>query len=196
MAFLFVTTENDCNIVRTACQQSEPSDHHDGCEDEMRSLSLLARRMAAEIRHRTHGQPQSRQAVVRNGLFQLVTHGRSEVDCASMSRFVRGESGGELRRLKRTAWSHQRTFVTPLNDLPRFVGKLLGGIDGLRAATAHIELVVFEPKALQSLVGEAERAVADGDSIRTEGAAGASDLLGACLACWVDFWFVPEPKRW
>ena len=20
------------------------------------------------------------------------------------------------------------------------------------------------------------------------------DLLSACLACWVDFWFVPEPK--
>jgi hypothetical protein len=99
------------------------------------------------------------------------------------------------RKLRRSGWAHQRTFATPLKDLPRFVGAVLSGVPDLRGGTAHLETIVFEPRALHTLlVGAGADAAAEGAAVTADTPADASALLAACLACWIDFFFVPAPR--
>lgn len=99
------------------------------------------------------------------------------------------------RKLRRSGWAFQRTFATPLGDLPRFVATLLSGVPDLRGGTAHLETIVFEPPALNALLsGAGAGDAAEGTSITADTPADASALLAACLDGWIDFFFVPAPK--
>ena len=100
------------------------------------------------------------------------------------------------KKLRRTSWSFQQTFHAPLKDLPRFVQSMLSGIGDIRGATAHIESIVFEPKALNALVAQAcsMGSVEEGVEISADTSSDASALLIACLEGWIDFFFVPSPK--
>jgi hypothetical protein len=105
-----------------------------------------------------------------------------------------------LKRCRRTAWEFQRTFQTPLMDLPRFVGVIMSAFPEVKGAHAAIDRVIFEPK--YELVPLNEKYSlppgwhGGGDlTIDAEGPAEARELLQAVLSEWIDFLFVPTPKR-
>ena len=109
------------------------------------------------------------------------------------------ESRHALKRARRTAWEFQRTFLTPLKDLPRFVGVILSALPGVKGAHAEFDQVVFEPQyelvplaAKYSLPPDWHRA---GLAIEAEGATETRELLQAVLSESIDFLFVPTPKR-
>lgn len=92
-------------------------------------------------------------------------------------------------------WPFQQSYQTPLKDLPRFVRAVLGGVGEVRAGSVHIETLVFDPGTLNELL--AANAVStpatEGCTIAATDSQGAEALLTACLADWVDFFFVPQP---
>lgn len=102
-----------------------------------------------------------------------------------------------LSRLRRTiATFDQRTFHTPLNDLPRCVDLLLAGKPEIATASVTIEQVVFPPERLEKLLANHELPLeCRGRDILAEGHQQSIDLLVAALSDSVDFYFVPEPKR-
>src|SRR5688572_2062499 len=104
-----------------------------------------------------------------------------------------------LKRARRTAWEFQRTFKTPLNDLPRFVGVILSALPKLKGAYSEFDRIIFDPKyelvpltEKYSLPPDWHR---DGLTIEAQGAAETRELLQAVLSEWIDFLFVPMPKR-
>jgi hypothetical protein len=101
-----------------------------------------------------------------------------------------------LSKLRRTiAAFDQRTFQTP-NDLPRFASLLLAGKPEIAAASVTIEQVVFTPEHVERLLADHEVPLDYRDrAIVAEGRQQSADLLVAALADSVDFYFVPEPKR-
>ena len=108
------------------------------------------------------------------------------------------ENAGELKRIQRTlAGFTQRTFQTPLDHLPRFVAALLAGEPPIIAASVTVQQVVFTPQHLEKLLASYRLPLEYGteQSIAAEGAQESAALLAAALADWIDFYFVPEPKR-
>jgi len=108
---------------------------------------------------------------------------------------IRERSGAS--KLRRTiARFDQRTFQTPLNALPKFVDLLLAGNPEIAAASLLIEQVVFVPQRLEKLLTDHKLPLHYRDcSIVAEDHQESKDLLAAALAGDLDFYFVPEPKR-
>src|SRR5262245_4969639 len=107
-------------------------------------------------------------------------------------------SPGSLKALRRrAASSFQRTFATPLKQLPAFVGAILDDQASIRGASAFVESVVFEPKHLENLLRAHGLARSHGAkwAIAAEGPQETAALLEALLADWLDFYFAPEPKH-
>lgn len=104
---------------------------------------------------------------------------------------------GELKRLRRTAGSFQRTFRTPLDRLPKFVAALLPAHFLIASASLTLDEVVFTPKHLEALLSAHQLQLAYGSdwTISATGRQESTALLEATLADWVDFYFRPEPKR-
>lgn len=102
-----------------------------------------------------------------------------------------------LKRLQHPPGKHQRTFATPLDRLPVFVAALLAGSPPLASGIVTIRSVVFEPKHLEALLRSADlpTEVTSGTAITGSGTAELHALLGAALADWLDFYFVPRPAR-
>jgi len=103
---------------------------------------------------------------------------------------------GTLKRLRRTASTYfQRTFRTPLKRLPVFV-KILSD-PSFASASVAVEQVVFPPKHLDSLLSSHQLPLEYGSgwTIEATGAKECVELLEATLADWLDFFFLPQPKR-
>jgi hypothetical protein len=109
------------------------------------------------------------------------------------------ESPGTLKGLRRTAWEFQRTFQTPLQDLARFVDVIMSALPAVDGARAVFEQVVFEPGCvlvpLYTKYSLPQTWYGDDLTIEAEGAAEARELLHAVLSEWIDFFFVPTPRR-
>ena len=108
---------------------------------------------------------------------------------------IRDSSNGS--KLRRTiAAFDQRTFQTTQNALPRFVDLLLAGKPEIATASLTIEQVVFKPEHLEKLLAKHQLPLQYRDrAIVAEGGQQSADLLVAALSDSVDFYFVPEPKR-
>jgi hypothetical protein len=109
---------------------------------------------------------------------------------------TRTEDPFVLKQFRKTDWKFQVTFKTPLDDLKRFVSTIASA-HPLQCASLTIETWVFEPKHLIQLLAnnsmppECPRGLClsavDQPEIET--------LLEAVFADWIDFVFIPEPKR-
>jgi hypothetical protein len=106
------------------------------------------------------------------------------------------EAPTALKEFRETPWELQRTFLTPLKDLKRFVAKIVSASPDMRSGFVAIEQVVFEAKGLNSLLamysisGEVKKGVALSADVRKEVEA----LLEAAFSDWIDFVFFPEPR--
>lgn len=105
-------------------------------------------------------------------------------------------TSGSLKRLRKTPWRFQQTFLTPLKHLEPFVATIISAREQIQAATITIDSLVFEPKSLNALLAtnylppclQAE------STIEAAGREEVGALLRAALGDWVDFWFIPTPK--
>jgi hypothetical protein len=109
------------------------------------------------------------------------------------------ESPGTLKRYRRTVWEFQRTFETPWNDLGQFVDVIVSALSGIEGAQAVFDQVVFEPRyelvSLYARYSLPQRWYGDGLTIEAQGETDARELLETVLSEWIDFFFVPVPKR-
>lgn len=101
----------------------------------------------------------------------------------------------EIQRFRATPFQLQRTFKTPLKELPKFVATFLAPFT-LESGVLSTDEVVFEPKNLKREL--ANSTAQDDDwyhlNIRAEGQQDVARLLHAALADWVDFLFLPTPE--
>jgi hypothetical protein len=105
-------------------------------------------------------------------------------------------TSGIIEKFKRTVWSFQTTFATPLKDLDNFVSTILSANNSFEESSVTIGQIVFEPKNLIALLST--------HSLPTEfqpdwtfaakGKKQVHELLRAALSDWVDFLFIPTPK--
>jgi hypothetical protein len=104
---------------------------------------------------------------------------------------------GATKAIRRVAWPHRQTFATPLKDLDGFVAAILSGIPGLAAGWVIVESIVFDPKHLQELMRRYDVPFEPGHDLTITGddPVETAALLRAALADWVDFVFIPTPKR-
>jgi hypothetical protein len=107
------------------------------------------------------------------------------------------ESKGTLKRFHRTPWRFQQTFRTAPKDLPPFVTAIVSALQPIQAARVTIDRVVFKPRNLTCLLAKysIETDYTHDLSVEATGQAEIEDLLQGILSDWVDFIFVPTPKR-
>ena len=101
-------------------------------------------------------------------------------------------------RLREAPFPFQTTYITPLKELPEFVGTMLTQF-GVDEGDVWIELIVFEPRELiWYLRGrgfvcderQLNRAV-----LQAENKPEMAELLECVLGQWTDFAFIPSPKE-
>jgi hypothetical protein len=109
------------------------------------------------------------------------------------------ESPGLLKKFRRSPWKFQRTFRTPLQDLARFTHVIMSTLPTTERASAIFEQVVFEPRSelllLFAKYSLPPKWYDKNFTIEAECAAEAHELLQAMLSEWIDFLFVPTPRR-
>lgn len=106
------------------------------------------------------------------------------------------DSPGALKQLRKTPWRFQQTFKTPLKRLDPFVAAIV--LTGEpEAACITINEAVFEPKHLVDLLARYSLPgrYGKGVSVTAAGQREIQELLCAAFADWLDFLFVPQPKR-
>ncbi len=87
---------------------------------------------------------------------------------------------------------YQRTFATPLKELPSFVSGILSLFPPTDAAV-QIELIVFDPVALIEFLKTHGVVASEGELHEvciSASADRAAELLIATLSDWIDFWFL------
>ena len=106
------------------------------------------------------------------------------------------QSDGAMKKFRRTPWRFQKTFVTPLKELPAFTGAILGSIRDIAAGTVVIDQVVFPAETLEALLSRRQLSLHlhRDASITAETSEEVQPLLIAALSDWVDFAFTPSPK--
>ncbi len=101
-------------------------------------------------------------------------------------------------RLREVPFPFQTTYITPLKDLPEFVGTILTQF-GIDEGAVWIEQIVFEPRELiwylrgRGFVcdeGQLNRAV-----LQAENKVEVAELLECVLGQWANFAFIPAPKE-
>ena len=111
-----------------------------------------------------------------------------------MNISLRASSGWRLRE---SPFPFQRTYVTPLTDLPRFVQSLLSSFQ-LSEATVRIETIVFKPEELVEYLQSFGIVTNEGELNRAdlvaENVVEATELLEHVFGEWIDFAFIPAPK--
>lgn len=107
------------------------------------------------------------------------------------------QSPGAIKRLRKAAGQYQRTFRTPLNQLASFTGAILDPHTPLTAADVTIDAVVFPPRNLEALLAKHDLPHQQGRdwTITASGPQEIGELLQAALGDWLDFYFLPTPKR-
>ncbi len=102
-----------------------------------------------------------------------------------------------LKQFQRNRWPFQATFETPLKDLERFVSTFVSVHQPIEGGCVTIDDYVFEPKTLNALL--AKQLISDqithGVSLHAESQQEVEALLRATLTDWIDFLFIPAPKR-
>jgi hypothetical protein len=103
---------------------------------------------------------------------------------------------GIIKKFKRTSWSCQMTFVTPLKKLDAFVPAILSANVRLDQASVTIDEQVFEPKNLRALLSRhmLSEPLTHDTTLTVEDHNHVSELLRTALSDWVDFLFVPVLK--
>ena len=106
------------------------------------------------------------------------------------------EHPGVLERFRKAPRPFQRTFETPLKNLPNFVRTILSANEHVQGGCLIINQVVFEPKHLMALLAEHSLPApcGHGSSVTVAGEQEVAALLEAGLSDWVDFLFVPTPE--
>ena len=105
------------------------------------------------------------------------------------------QTPGAMKKFKRTSWRFQQTVQTPLGDLNRFVGVVIGVARELESACLTVDQVVFTPEALDACLAMTPAPDLKKDtSIRTSNSSEIAPLLRAALSCSIDFAFVTTPK--
>ncbi len=101
----------------------------------------------------------------------------------------------EIEQFRCEPFCLQQTFVTPLQDLPRFVSTLISLFDP-GTGFLSIDQVVFEPKNLLVLAMRNEIIIGDQWhlNLTASGKKDIGELLEAASGDWVDFLFVPIPQ--
>lgn len=104
-------------------------------------------------------------------------------------------AAGEIQQFRRRSWKFQRTFLTPLKDLPHFVTTILSAFP-LEAASITTEQIVFEPKHLLALLATHSIPAQNYQNITltTTVPTEIAPLLEATLSDWINFLFVPVPS--
>src|SRR5690606_15934957 len=103
---------------------------------------------------------------------------------------------GAIKKFKRTAWSCQTTFATPLKKLDVFVPAIFSSLEPIKEASITIDGYAFEPKNLialmskYSLVGNLQRDT----SLTVVDPSKVQELLRIAFSDWCDFLFVPVLK--
>jgi len=102
-----------------------------------------------------------------------------------------------LKQFLRTPWPLQETFLTPLKDLERFVSTFISVSKPIKKGCVTINQYVMEPKTLNAYLAHhsVSEQIAHGVSLEAEGQQEVEALLRATLADWIDFLFIPTPKR-
>ena len=103
---------------------------------------------------------------------------------------------GSLKRIRRTTWKFQQTFLTPLKDLERFVSTIMSSHAPIEKGCVTIDQYGFEAKTLKAFLDQHSISDEIGHDVSLEavGQQEAEALLRSTLADWVDFFFVPTPK--
>ena len=109
-------------------------------------------------------------------------------------------SPGAIKKFRNTAWEFQVTFQTPpLKELGRFVEAIMSALPRMQSGVAFFDEVVFEPRyglpRLYEKHAIEARWYGDDLTMEAENAAESRELLEAVLSEWIDFLFVPAPKR-
>ena len=101
----------------------------------------------------------------------------------------------EIQRFRAAPFQLQKTFKTPLKDLPRFVATFLAPFS-LESGVLSTDEIVFEPKNLKGEFADSSGQTDDWWhlNIKAEGQHDIARLLRASLGDWVDFLFLPVPE--
>jgi hypothetical protein len=99
-------------------------------------------------------------------------------------------------RLREAPFPFQQTYVTPLEDLPRFVRSLLAPFV-FNQASIKIETIVFNPEDLIEYLKphgiNTDESKLNRATLTADDASEAAALLEQVLGQWIDFAFVPSP---
>ncbi len=106
------------------------------------------------------------------------------------------ESTGLLKRFRNTPWKFQKTFLTPLKDLPHFVATILSTHESIQTGCVTVDQVVFDPKCLSAMLAKHSLSaqITRDFSITAHGRVEIAELLEAALSDSLEFIFVPTPK--
>jgi len=108
---------------------------------------------------------------------------------------ILSEDPSALKKFRRSAGAVQRTFETPLKNLPAFVSTILNAAGPIQSARVTLDQVVFEPTNLRRMLGHngllarSKREI----SITAGGREEIETLLRSTLGDSIDFCFVPQP---
>lgn len=109
------------------------------------------------------------------------------------------ELPGTLKRYRKTAWEFQQTFETPVKDLSYFVDVIMSAFPVIDGAQAVFEQVVIEPRfklvPLYAKYSLSLKLDCKDTIIEAQGATESRELLEAMLSEWIDFFFLPTPRR-
>lgn len=102
-----------------------------------------------------------------------------------------------LKQFRRNPWPFQATFQTPLKDLERFVSTFIAVHQPIEGGSVTIDSYVFEPKTLNAFLAEQliSQQITHAVSLEAESQQEVEVLLRATLADWIDFLFIPSPRR-
>jgi hypothetical protein len=105
------------------------------------------------------------------------------------------ETSSSLSKFRKAAPEFQQTFVTPTQDLTRFVATIVAA-GQIQEGCLTIEQVVFEPTHLIALLNRYAIAprYGRGLSVSADSQDEVESLLHAAFRDAIDFLFVPKPK--
>jgi hypothetical protein len=108
---------------------------------------------------------------------------------------ILSETSASLSKFRKAAPKFQQTFMTPSQDLKRFVATIVS-TGQLQGGCLTVEQVVFEPTHLIALLGPYAIAprYGRGLSLSADGQDEVESLLHAAFRDAIDFLFVPKPK--
>lgn len=103
---------------------------------------------------------------------------------------------GAIKQFQNKALKFQQTFITPLDDLERFVATIVSTQGFIKKGCVTIDDIVFEPKTLQAFLTQHVSTAEIGHDVTIEalGQQEIEGLLRSTLADWIDFVFIPTPK--